>query len=294
MSDDVGSTEHIIKRVTNAPAGSQWAIGTEIHLVNRLKNENPDRFVVPLDDCGCLCSTMFRIDAPHLLWVLENLVEGRVVNQISVPAGRRRGCARRPPAHAGNHQLILAMDLARQLSDSRPCAGRGLSLLHAADCATIGRPRLGSESARMATLRFTRRRTALFSQSFREELERGPAASAVDEVIEEAVRAGPLFIFRNTRLSMDDLKKLIREVPDFPKPGILFYDITTLLKDKIGFRTVIDRLTELVAPTQPDIVIGIEARGFIFAPALAYHLGAGFVPVRKAEEAAVGDREDQL
>ena len=86
LSDDIGSTEHIIKRVTNAPAGSQWAVGTEIHLVNRLKNENPDRFVVPLDDCGCLCSTMFRIDAPHLLWALENLVEGRVVNQISVPA----------------------------------------------------------------------------------------------------------------------------------------------------------------------------------------------------------------
>ena len=83
---------------------------------------------------------------------------------------------------------------------------------------------------------------------------------------------------------MDDLKKLIREVPDYPKPGILFYDITTLLKNKIGFRSVIDRLTELVAPTQPDIVIGIEARGFIFAPALAYHLGAGFVPVRKPKK----------
>src|SRR4026209_35981 len=83
---------------------------------------------------------------------------------------------------------------------------------------------------------------------------------------------------------MDDLKKLIREVPDFPKPGILFYDITTLLKDKTGFRTVIDRLTEMVAPTQPDIVIGIEARGFIFAPALAYHLGAGFAPVRKPKK----------
>lgn len=83
---------------------------------------------------------------------------------------------------------------------------------------------------------------------------------------------------------MDDLKKLIREVPDFPKPGILFYDITTLLKDKAGFRSVIDRLTESVAPTKPDIVIGIEARGFIFAPALAYHLGAGFVPVRKPKK----------
>jgi adenine phosphoribosyltransferase len=83
---------------------------------------------------------------------------------------------------------------------------------------------------------------------------------------------------------MDDLKKQLREVPDFPKPGILFYDITTLLKDKVGFRSVIDRLTEMVAPTRPDIVIGIEARGFIFAPALAYHLGAGFVPIRKPKK----------
>jgi adenine phosphoribosyltransferase len=83
---------------------------------------------------------------------------------------------------------------------------------------------------------------------------------------------------------MDELKKLIREVPDFPKPGILFYDITTLLKDRDGFRSVIDRLTEMCAPSMPDIVIGIEARGFIFAPALAYHLNAGFVPVRKPKK----------
>ncbi|HEX5000207.1 MAG TPA: quinolinate synthase NadA [Terriglobia bacterium] len=87
LSDDVGSTEHIIKRVTTAPAGSEWAVGTEIHLVNRLKNENSDRFIIPLDDCGCLCATMFRIDAPHLLWALENLEQGRVVNRITVPAG---------------------------------------------------------------------------------------------------------------------------------------------------------------------------------------------------------------
>lgn len=80
---------------------------------------------------------------------------------------------------------------------------------------------------------------------------------------------------------MDDLKKMIREVPDFPKKGILFYDITTLLKDKKGFRLIIDALTEQVRPLQPEAVLGIEARGFIFAPALAYHLGAGFVPVRK-------------
>lgn len=80
---------------------------------------------------------------------------------------------------------------------------------------------------------------------------------------------------------MPDLKKLIREVPDFPKPGILFYDITTLLKDKCGFRTVIDALKDHYRDAQVDTVLGIEARGFIFAPALAYALGAGFVPVRK-------------
>ncbi len=91
---------------------------------------------------------------------------------------------------------------------------------------------------------------------------------------------------------MHNLKKLIREVPDFPKEGILFYDITTLLKDKDGFRHTIDALKEQYASLQVDLVIGIEARGFIFAPALAYALGAGFVPVRKpkklpAERAAV-------
>jgi len=80
---------------------------------------------------------------------------------------------------------------------------------------------------------------------------------------------------------VDDLKKLIREVPNFPKPGILFYDITTLLKDKTGFRKVIDDLTKQVSPMKPDYVLGIEARGFIFAPALAYNLGAGFAPIRK-------------
>ena len=80
---------------------------------------------------------------------------------------------------------------------------------------------------------------------------------------------------------MEDLKKLIREVPDFPKPGILFYDITTLLKDKCGFRAVIDGLKHRYREAQVDVVLGIEARGFIFAPALAYALGAGFVPARK-------------
>ena len=83
---------------------------------------------------------------------------------------------------------------------------------------------------------------------------------------------------------MDELKKLIREVPDFPKPGILFYDITTVLKDKAGFRRIIEALTEQIRPYHADIVLGIEARGFIFAPALAYNLGAGFVPVRKPKK----------
>jgi adenine phosphoribosyltransferase len=83
---------------------------------------------------------------------------------------------------------------------------------------------------------------------------------------------------------MQDLKKLIREVPDFPKPGILFYDVTTLLKDKCGFRAVIDGLKYHYRDAEIDMVLGIEARGFIFAPALAYALDAGFVPVRKPKK----------
>jgi adenine phosphoribosyltransferase len=83
---------------------------------------------------------------------------------------------------------------------------------------------------------------------------------------------------------LDTLKKLIREVPDFPKPGILFYDITTLLKDPTGLRGTIDALRGHYDGAHADVVIGIESRGFIFAPALAYALGAGFVPVRKAKK----------
>src|SRR5271166_4273265 len=79
----------------------------------------------------------------------------------------------------------------------------------------------------------------------------------------------------------DGLKKLIREVPDFPKKGILFYDITTLLKDKIGFAGLIDALSAHYIGKEIDLVLGMEARGFIFGPALAYRLNAGFVPVRK-------------
>ena len=80
---------------------------------------------------------------------------------------------------------------------------------------------------------------------------------------------------------MDNLKTLIREVPDFPKPGINFYDITTLLKHPEGLRNTVDALAAEYENTKVDAVLGVEARGFIFAPALAYHLGAGFVPVRK-------------
>jgi adenine phosphoribosyltransferase len=80
---------------------------------------------------------------------------------------------------------------------------------------------------------------------------------------------------------MDNLKKLIREVPDFPKPGINFYDITTLLKQAEGLRLTVDALSAEFTGEKVDVVLGIEARGFIFAPALAYHLNAGFVPVRK-------------
>ena len=81
--------------------------------------------------------------------------------------------------------------------------------------------------------------------------------------------------------NVEDLKKLVRTVPDFPKPGILFYDITTLLKDPKGFATLIDALAQYYIDKNIDLVLGIEARGFIFGPALAYRLNAGFVPVRK-------------
>jgi quinolinate synthase len=85
-ADDSGSTEYIIKAVKNSPAGSVWAVGTEVHLVNRLAREvAPAQTVVSLDQFGCLCSTMFRVSPNHLLWILEELVEGRVHNQVVVP-----------------------------------------------------------------------------------------------------------------------------------------------------------------------------------------------------------------
>jgi quinolinate synthase len=84
LADEVGSTDFIIKTVEAAPAGATLAIGTEIHLVQRLAAEHSDKTVFSLDPLICPCSTMFRIDAPHLCWVLEGLVEGEVVNRITV------------------------------------------------------------------------------------------------------------------------------------------------------------------------------------------------------------------
>ncbi|MCZ6508258.1 MAG: adenine phosphoribosyltransferase [Acidobacteria bacterium] len=80
---------------------------------------------------------------------------------------------------------------------------------------------------------------------------------------------------------MDDLKSYIREIPDFPEPGILFYDISTLLKDPLALRMTVDRFVWLFSQMHVDQVVGIEARGFMFAPIVAYNLNAGFVPVRK-------------
>ena len=89
-ADDSGSTEYIIKTVKNSPVGSVWAVGTEIHLVNRLAQEvQPERTVLSLDSFGCLCSTMFRVSPNHLLWVLEGLLDGEVHNRITVPSSQK-------------------------------------------------------------------------------------------------------------------------------------------------------------------------------------------------------------
>jgi quinolinate synthase len=85
-ADVVGSTEMIIKTVSQSPAGAKWAIGTELNLVQRLANENPDKQIVFLDKAVCYCSTMNRIDLPHLVWAMESLVSGRLINQIKVEA----------------------------------------------------------------------------------------------------------------------------------------------------------------------------------------------------------------
>jgi len=91
MADHVGSTDFIIRTVNEAPVGATIGVGTEIHLVNRLNDETPDKTVLSLDPLVCPCSTMFRIDAPHLCWVLENLVEGQVVNRIAVDPNTAEG-----------------------------------------------------------------------------------------------------------------------------------------------------------------------------------------------------------
>ena len=83
-SDVVGSTEKIIQEVTNSPAGSKWAIGTELNLVSRLAQQNPDKEIVFLDKTVCYCSTMNRIDLPHLVWAMESIISGHVVNEIKV------------------------------------------------------------------------------------------------------------------------------------------------------------------------------------------------------------------
>ncbi len=90
-ADALGSTEGIIKMVAASPAGAQWAVATEIHLVNRLAKEHPDKLVISLDPNVCVCTTMFRIAPQHLCWVLENLVAGQVVNRIEVSDATRRG-----------------------------------------------------------------------------------------------------------------------------------------------------------------------------------------------------------
>ncbi len=100
-ADDSGSTEYIIKTVKESPVGSTWAVGTEVHLVNRLAGQvQPDRTVMSLEPFGCLCSTMFRVSPNHLLWVLEGLVAGEVHNRIVVPEAREALDQGRPRPHA--------------------------------------------------------------------------------------------------------------------------------------------------------------------------------------------------
>jgi quinolinate synthase len=89
-ADLAGSTAYIVKQVEAAPPGTAWAIGTEVNLINRLKHQHPEQEIVVLSECQCLCTTMFRIDLPHLCWVLENLVDGKVVNEVKVDSHTRK------------------------------------------------------------------------------------------------------------------------------------------------------------------------------------------------------------
>lgn len=83
-ADLIGSTAYIVDQIRKAPPGSKWAVGTEMHLVNRLRHQHPDQHIVVLSDCQCMCTTMYRIDLPHLCWAIEELVQGNVVNEIRV------------------------------------------------------------------------------------------------------------------------------------------------------------------------------------------------------------------
>ena len=89
-ADLAGSTAFIVKTIEAAPAGSRWAVGTEVHLINRLAHQHPEQKIIVLSECQCLCTTMYRIDLPHLCWTLENLLEGKVVNQVSVDETTRK------------------------------------------------------------------------------------------------------------------------------------------------------------------------------------------------------------
>jgi quinolinate synthase len=89
-ADQTGSTAYIVKQIESAPPGSQWAIGTEVHLINRLARQHPEQKIIVLSDCQCLCTTMFRIDLKHLCWAVENLLAGNVVNEIKVDPHTRK------------------------------------------------------------------------------------------------------------------------------------------------------------------------------------------------------------
>ncbi len=89
-ADLAGSTAFIVKQIEAAAPGTEWAIGTEVHLIHRLARKHPEQKITVLSDCQCLCTTMFRIDLPHLCWALENLLEGKVVNQIQVDQTTRK------------------------------------------------------------------------------------------------------------------------------------------------------------------------------------------------------------
>jgi len=89
-ADLVGSTAYIVKQIEAAPPGTEWAIGTEVHMISRLARQHPEQKIIVLSDCQCLCTTMYRIDPQHLCWAIENLVEGKVVNEIKVDANTRK------------------------------------------------------------------------------------------------------------------------------------------------------------------------------------------------------------